>query len=186
MVGKNHLYAQQGRNANEYANKARELFKADTDLQQQFDTELSHGKWKHFMDQPHIGYTHWNNPPANAMPLLYDRQPSPAADMGVAVEGPSTAWPVPGSYALACFDRHGKQSRHIEVFNKGAESLIFPAKTSDPWIVPDYTSMQVNTSQTIRVSIDWTKAPKGLAKGKISISGTGWGGATMKRERIEQ
>ncbi len=39
--------------------------------------------------------------------------------------------------------------------------------------------MQVNTSQTIRVSIDWTKAPKGLAKGKISISGTGWGGATI-------
>ncbi len=180
MVGKNHLYAEQGRNnTNEYADKARALFKADADLQTQFDTELSNGKWKHFMDQPHIGYTHWNNPPANVMPLLYDRQPSPAADMGVAVEGNTSAWPVPGSYALARFDRHGKQTRTVEVFNKGTESFKFSAKTSDPWIVMNYTSMQVDSNQAISVSIDWSKTPKGLAKGKISISGTGWGGATI-------
>ncbi len=180
MVGKNHLYAEQGRsNANQYADKARALFKADADLQTQFDTELSKGKWQHFMDQPHIGYTHWNNPPANVMPLLYDRQPSSAADMGVAVEGLATAWPVAGSYALPRFDRHGKQARTIEVFNKGTESFKFSAKTSDPWIVLGYTSIQVNSSQTIKVSIDWSKAPKGLAKGKVSISGTGWGGATI-------
>lgn len=181
MVGKNHLYAEQGRaNANDYANKTRELFKADSDLQKQFDTELSQGKWAHFMDQPHIGYTHWNNPPANTMPLIYDRQPSQAADMGVAIEGNSFAWPVPGSYALARFDRYGKQTRTIEVFNKGTESFNFSAKTSDPWIIIGYTSIQVNPIQKIQVSIDWKKAPKGIISGKITINGTGWGGASIK------
>jgi hypothetical protein len=188
MVGKNHLYAEQGRNnANQYADKARTLFKADADLQTQFDTELSQGKWKHFMDQPHIGYTHWNNPPANVMPLLYDRQPSTAADMGVAVEGHAAAWPQPADsawphkthYELERFDRYGKQTRTLEVFNKGTESFKFSAKASEPWIILSYTSIQVDSSQPITVSIDWNKAPKGLAKGKVSITGTGWGGASI-------
>lgn len=180
-VAKNHLYAEQGRaNANDYGNKARALFNADADLQKQFDTELSNGKWAHFMDQPHIGYTHWNNPPANAMPLIYDRQPHNAADMGVAVEGNPTAWPVPGAYELAKFDPYGQQVRTIDVFNKGTESFKFSVKTSDPWIKIGYTSIQVDTVQKVQVSIDWSKAPKGVATGKVSISGTGWGGASVK------
>ncbi len=188
MVGKNHLYAQQGRaDANDYANKARELFKADGDLQRQFDTELSQGKWEHFMDQPHIGYTHWNNPPANTMPLVYDLQPHNAAEMGVAIEGTATAWPQQassvwphkGSYELPRFDRYGQQTRTIEVFNKGTEAFNFSAKTSDPWIIISYTGIQVKTAQKIQVGIDWKKAPKGLSSGKISITGTGWGGASI-------
>lgn len=189
MVGKNHLYAEQGRAyANDYADKARALFKADADLQIQFDTELSGGKWQHFMDQPHIGYTHWNNPPANTMPLLYDAPPHAAADMGVAIEGNESAWPQQasstwphtGNYELARFDRYGKQTRTIEVFNKGTETFTFSAKTSDPWIILGYTSMQVKSKQLIDVSIDWKKAPKGLLAGTINITGTGWGSASIK------
>jgi len=189
MVGKNHLYAEQGRSdANEYGNKARALFKADSDLQKQYDTELSQGKWAHFMDQSHIGYTNWNNPPVNTMPLLYDAQPHNLADMGVAIEGAASAWPQQassvwphkGTYELARFDPYGQQTRTIEVFNKGTEPFKFSAKTSDPWIILSYTSIQVETSQKIAVSIDWRKAPKGAATGKISITGTGWGGATIK------
>ncbi|GGY77475.1 hypothetical protein GCM10011613_22540 [Cellvibrio zantedeschiae] len=193
MVGKNHLYAEQGRaNANDYATKARELFKADAALQKQFDTELSKGKWEHFMDQTHIGYTHWNNPPANTMPLLYDAQPHNAADMGVAIEGYSAAWPQQSSsawphksaYELPTFDRYGQQTRTIEVFNKGTESFKFSTKISDPWIKVGYTSIQVDATQKIQVSIDWSKAPKGLATGKVTISGTGWGGASIKVSAI--
>ncbi len=181
MVGKNHLYAEQGRaNANDYGNKARALFEADSQLQKQFDTELSKGKWEHFMDQSHIGYTNWNNPPANAMPLVYVLQPAKVADMGVAVEGNPLAWPQNGTYQLPTFDRYGQQTRTIEVFNKGTESFKFSAKTSDPWITIGYTSIQVDSIQKIQVGIDWKKAPKGLATGKVAISGTGWGGASIK------
>ena len=189
MVGKNHLYATQGRAyANEYGEKARLLFKADSDLQKQFDTELSNGKWKHFMDQPHIGYTHWNNPPANTMPLVYDAPPHTSADMGVAIEGNSSAWPQQassvwphtGNYALARFDRYGKQTRTIEVFNKGTEPFKISVKPSAPWIMATYENEQVNRNQLIKVSIDWSKAPKGELNGSINIIGTGWGGALIK------
>jgi len=189
MVGKNHLYAEQGRvYANEYADKARALFNADKELQKQFDTELSNGKWKHFMDQPHIGYTHWNNPPANTMPLLYDTTPHNAADMGVAIEGNQSAWPQQassvwphtGNYELARFDRYGKQTRTIEVFNKGTEPFKFSAKTSAPWIIINNVGELVNRSQFINVSIDWKKAPKGELNGSINIIGTGWGSALVK------
>jgi hypothetical protein len=186
-VAKNHLYAEQGRaNANDYGDKARALFKADAELQKQFDTQLSNGKWEHFMDQPHIGYTHWNNPPANTLPLLYDRQPHSAADMGIAVEGNPTAWPTPGTYELPKFDSIGRQTRTIEVFNKGSEPFTFSAKTSDPWIKIGYTSIQVTTMQKVLVSIDWKKAPKGVATGKITITGAGWGGASIKVTAINK
>lgn len=189
MVGKNHLYAEQGRaNANSYADKARALFKADADLQQQYDTQLSNGKWAHFMDQPHIGYTHWNNPPANTLPLLYDRQPHSAADMGVMPEGSSSAWPLAaasvwphtGAYELPRFDPYGKQERFIDVFNKGTTPFKISAKTSDPWIKINYTSIQVESQERLLVSIDWSKAPKGLSSGKVQITGTGYGGASIK------
>jgi hypothetical protein len=192
-VAKNHLYAEQGRaNANDYATKARDLFKADSDLQKQFDTELSKGKWEHFMDQPHIGYTHWNNPPANTMPLLYDIQAHNAADMGVAIEGnasawpqqASPAWPHKGAYKLPPFDRYGQQTRTIDIFNKGTESFKFSANTSDPWIIIRYTSAQVDVLQNVQVSIDWKKAPKGQASGKINITGTGWGSASINVSAI--
>src|SRR5690606_39731620 len=82
------LYTNQGRaTENDYAERVRLLFKADADLTKEYHTELSDGKWNHFMSQPHIGYTHWNNPPENTLPLLYQYQPHGSADMGVAIEG---------------------------------------------------------------------------------------------------
>ena len=193
MVGKNHLYAEQGRAyANDYGDRARSLFNADRELQKQYDTELSQGKWEHFMDQSHIGYTHWNNPPANTMPLLYDAPPHNAADMGVAVEAnfyawpqkASSVWPHTGNYELARFDRYGKQTRTIEVFNKGTAPFKFVAKASAPWINLSYSSDEVKQSQLINVSIDWKKAPKGKLTGTINITGTGWGGASINLSAI--
>ncbi|MES2037078.1 MAG: glycosyl hydrolase 115 family protein [Pseudomonadota bacterium] len=189
MAGKNHLYARQGRSyANDYADKARALFKADADLQRQYDTELSHGKWQHFMDQAHIGYIHWDQPAANTMPLLYDLQPHNGADMGVAVEdiepawpqNAASVWPHQGNYQLARFDSFGKQQRTITVFNKGTKPYKFTARTSAAWIILSNPSGQVVGSQDIKVSIDWNKLPKGKAEGTIDIKGTGWGGASIK------
>lgn len=181
MVAKNQLYASQGRaNANDYAERARLLFEMDAALEKQFHTELSNGKWNHFMSQPHIGYTHWNNPPANTLPLLYHYEPHGAADMGVAVEGMKEAWPVPASYQLPSFHPYGKAQRNIEIFNKGTHAFNFLAKASEPWIILSNTSGQVKVNQPIQVSIDWDQAPTGKASGNIHIAGTGWGGATIK------
>ena len=68
-VAKNRqLAAKNDPSANEYADKVKKNFEYDALLQQQYNTEIAGGKWKHMMDQPHIGYTGWNQPDQNIMP----------------------------------------------------------------------------------------------------------------------
>lgn len=68
-VAKNRqLAAKNDLSANEYADKVKKNFEYDALLQQQYNTEIAGGKWKHMMDQPHIGYTGWNQPDQNIMP----------------------------------------------------------------------------------------------------------------------
>lgn len=177
---RNQLYANQGRAlANRYGKEVRERFAADAALQAQWDKDLAKGKWQHFMDQPRIGYSYWNSPAANTQPLIYDYQPHSQAEMGVALEGMSQAWPSPGNYQLARFDPFGQQARFIDIFNKGSSPFNFVAKTSAPWIIINHTSMQVTDQQRIEVSIDWSQAPKGQASGWVEISGASWGSAKV-------
>jgi len=188
---KNHLYAAQARaNTNHYADKVRELFAADAALEQEYH-QLNNGKWNHFMSQPHIGYSNWNNPPEDTLPVTHHYQPHNAAEMGIAVEGTANAWPSPGTYQIGRFDPLGKQQRTIEIFNKGKESFNATAKVSAPWIKISHTSVQVKTIAQLQVSIDWSKVPKtvpstaskevspGEISGSVQITGAGWGGATI-------
>ena len=183
---KNHLYAQQARaTTNQYADKVRELFAADAALEQEYH-QLNGGKWNHFMSQPHIGYSNWNNPPEDTLPVTHHYEPHNSAEMGIAVEGIAAAWPSPGNYQLGRFDPLGKQQRRIEVFNKGKESFTATAKVSAPWIILNHTSVQVDAEAAFLVSIDWNKVPdvKGEVTGSVQITGTGWGGANIAVKAI--
>lgn len=176
---KNYLYAQQTRAAtNDYADKVRELFAADAALEQEYH-RLNGGKWNHFMSQPHIGYSHWNNPPEDTLPVTQHYEPHNSAEMGIAVEGITSAWPTPGNYQLGRFDPFGKQQRTLTIFNKGKESFTATAQTNTPWIILDNTSIQVRSEAQLQVRIDWNKVPKGEHTGRIQVTGTGWGGASI-------
>lgn len=71
-VAKNHWYAKQKSPlANTWADKAREYFQKDSMITVYFNQQLCGGKWNHMMDQTHIGYTYWQQPPYNRMPQLY-------------------------------------------------------------------------------------------------------------------
>ena len=176
---KNHLYAAQARaTTNQYADRVKQLFAADAALEQEYH-QLNNGKWNHFMSQPHIGYSHWNNPPEDTLPVTHHYEPHNAAEMGIAIEGVASAWPSPGKYELERFDPFGKQQRPIQVFNKGKKPFTATAQVSAPWIKISHTSVQVESITQIQVSIDWKTAPKGEASGSIQIAGTGWGSATI-------
>ena len=70
-AGKNALYAQQGRAAtNDMADKVQQLFDADAALMKHYNETFAGGKWNHFMDQVHIGYTMWQDPKQNIMPKV--------------------------------------------------------------------------------------------------------------------
>ncbi len=54
--------------ANQHADEAKQYYKTDSLLSYQYNHELATGKWNHMMDQTHIDYTYWQQPPFNKMP----------------------------------------------------------------------------------------------------------------------
>jgi hypothetical protein len=174
-IGKNHLYASQGRaSTNDLAAKARALFQADADLSAEYNHNLSHGKWNHMMDQTHIGYTGWHDPPANVMPAVVEREIPVSAGLGVAVEGSALAWPTSvGNIqpALPPIDAFNRQRRYIDIFNRGRTSFEFTARSSQPWIRLSVTHGVIEKNQRLWVSVDWCKAPKGSHSGVVILAG---------------
>jgi len=171
-AGKNQLYASQGRaSTNEVAAQARALFQADADLSAAYNHTLAHGKWNHMMDQTHIGYTYWQQPPVNAMPKVAEIAIPAAAQLGVAVEGSALAWPgSAGEPTLPPFDVFDQQRRYIDVFNRGREPFVFTATPSVPWIVVSESQGKIEKEKRVSVSVDWSKVPRDIAKGSVKIT----------------
>lgn len=174
-AGKNRLYATQGRvAANDLARQARDLFQADAALSAEYNRQLAHGKWDHMMDQTHIGYTFWNQPPLNAMPAVSEVQPLERAQMAIAVEGSFSAWPgASGQPALPPFDIFNRQTQSIDIFNRGSNPFDYSATTSAPWIVLISAGGTVRESERLQVRIDWNKTPVGDNTGFATITQRG-------------
>ncbi|MEO8765287.1 MAG: glycosyl hydrolase 115 family protein [Ginsengibacter sp.] len=69
-VALNRYYAAQRlATANTYADKAKKLYINDSLITHQYHL-MGNGKWNHMMDQTHIGYTYWQQPPVNKMPEI--------------------------------------------------------------------------------------------------------------------
>jgi hypothetical protein len=175
VAGRNALCAQQGRAAtNDLAAKAEALFKADADLMNDYNHNLGGGKWNHFMDQVHIGYTIWQDPPQNVMPRVTRIQLPETADMGVAVDGSTAFWPGTAQVlSLPAFDRFNVQRQFIEVFNRGQGPFAFTAVAGAPWIVLSAAKGTVVKEERIWISVDWQRAPAGRTGGLVRIARPG-------------
>jgi len=169
-AGRNRLYAKEGRvSANDLAEEARSLFKQDAEGTDRYNHKLASGKWNHMMDQTHLGYTFWNEPPLNTMPAVSEVQPMEGGRMGVSVEGSEG---ISGAMGLD-FDVFQRQTRFIDIFNRGVAPFEYSAVQSDPWIRLSSTAGSVEKEKRIDVSVDWTKAPAGKAAGDVTISQKG-------------
>ncbi|MBD0368982.1 MAG: glycosyhydrolase, partial [Flavisolibacter sp.] len=67
--------------ANAYAQQAKQFYINDSLLTQQYH-HIAGGKWNHMMDQTHIGYTYWQQPPVNKMPEVKYVSMETAVDSG--------------------------------------------------------------------------------------------------------
>ena len=174
-VGKNRMYAAQGRaSTNDLAGRARELFREDESLARYYNETLAQGKWRHLMDQTHIGYTYWNQPVRNAMPGVQEIQVPAAAEMGVAVEGSNASWPDgPGEAALPSQNVYDRQPRYFEVFNRGEAPFAFTAEASAPWLRISPARGTVQREERISVSVAWDDVPANTTSGSITVTGPG-------------
>ncbi len=176
-AGKNALYARQQRaSTNDQAAETQRLFSADTSLMGYFNKKLADGKWDHFMDQPHLGYMSWRDPPRNSLQHISLKSiPVPERpDMGVGIEGSADSWPGSTMEAvLPEFDIFNKQSYYVEIFKKGEMPFNFQISSDQSWVKISETSGAVDKDLRIWISMDWDKVPAGKNNSTINIKGAG-------------
>jgi beta-xylosidase len=189
-VAKNRLYAREGRaTTNDLADSARKLFDRDAELARYYNTQLAGGKWPHMMDQTHIGYTYWQEPPRNTMPRVDVIQLPVKADMGVAIveqnrppltrnpfgrAGAPAIMQANREPALAVFDRYRQPTYHLDVYNRGSTPFEFTAKASEPWLSVTPSSGRIDKEQRLSVSVGWSEGvPVGSSRATITITGPG-------------
>ena len=176
-AGKNQLYAKQLRaSTNDMADHVLALFQADTSLMGYYNRSFAGGKWSHFMDQAHLGYTGWRDPPVNSLQAIELRRivvpENPA--MGVSPEGTEDVWPGnPEVAILPEFDVFNRQSRYLEIFNRGTTPFRFEISKSAPWMIISEAGGLVEKNKRIWISIDWESVPAGKNHGALKVSGTG-------------
>ena len=159
--------------ANADANEVRKLFDYDAALSDEYNHKLLDGKWDHMMDQTHIGYTFWNEPPANAMPAVSWIQVPEKGTLGVSSDD-------------ASFQRNGRQfglslgtistfsnpTPSLTLFDRGESAVSYTIETSAPWIVAKPSSGTVGSEeQKIELSVDWSKRPINTdgAEGTVTV-----------------
>ncbi len=187
-VAKNRQYALQGRAmTNDLADSARRLFDRDAEISRRYNMELAGGKWNHMMDQTHIGYTYWQEPPRNTMPRVDVIQLPRAAEMGVAVveanrpapSGRGGGFPGAGGppfggpreVVLPAFDPYSQQTYHVDVYNRGQSSFEYSVQSAEPWVIVAPSRGTIDKEQRVAVSVDWSRAPIGERRVALTFSG---------------
>lgn len=166
----NRLYATQGRvAANGLAKRAQEKFVTDSLLTRYYNEEMAGGKWKHMMDQLHIGYIGWHDTfGKNTMPQVSLVEPSSKPQLGVAVEGSEMSWPGSQPVASLKIDSFNDDKPYVEIYNRGSESFSFSVEAS-PSVKVSQAKGSVSDQLRLIVSADWSAVQDGKHNGKITV-----------------
>jgi hypothetical protein len=163
-AGRNALDARLGRAvANASADETEALFARDAALTGEYNHNLLDGRWDHMMDQTHIGYTSWQEPPLNAMPAVTRVQVPREGSLTVSVGGPGFR------PSLGTLDSVARQVRSIKLYNRGQSPVNYTVSASEPWIMLSRKAGTVAQQDAVEVQIDWAKAPGGLGKAFVEI-----------------
>jgi hypothetical protein len=168
-AGRNALYARQGRpDANDQASLTRSLFAKDAELSDEYNRKLLNGKWNHMMDQTHIGYVLWNDPPLQSMPAVTQVQVPERGAIGVSAEGGVGFRP-----SLGVFDSVAQQTKRLTLFDRGRTPVAYQISASAPWIVLSKSSGTVDKEETVEVHVDWGATPAGRGRGTVTVKQEG-------------
>jgi hypothetical protein len=123
------------------------------------------------MDQTHIGYTYWQQPPSNSMPNVVELKVPETSQMGVAIEDSISAWPdSTNKLVLHAIDPYFTETRYIDIFNRGRQPLQYTIAGSAPWIRWNSGNGQLEKEERISAYVDWKRVPKGATNGFIKIA----------------
>lgn len=156
------------------AEEVRKLFARDAALSDEYNHKLLNGKWDHMMDQTHIGYTSWNEPPVNVMPAVSWIQVPAEGSLGVSAEDASfvrtEAW---FGMSLGTIDSVSRKTRTLTLFDRGKTPAPYTVQTNVPWIIASSSAGTVAAGeQKVVLRVDWTKLPANSqqAEGTVAVS----------------
>src|SRR5262249_2973930 len=96
------------------------------------------------------------------------------ASLGVAGEGARAAGAGgAGGPGLPGFDSLDQQGGDNDVFKRARRLLAFTGTASGPWIVLRERRGMAGKDKRLWVRVDWSKGPRGISGGKITIAGAG-------------
>ncbi len=183
ITAKNRLYAKQGRAAtNSMADSVKSLYANDSIISAYYNHTLANGKWNHMMDQTHIGYTYWQQPPVNRMPKVEYIQLPEKAEMGVTVEGSSDWWPnaqTKVSAILPTINNNQQNNSYIEIFNRGKKNVSFTIKSKTKWLIFSEKKGTIDKETRIWIKADWSKVPAGIQQVPFTIKGSDGSSVTV-------
>jgi hypothetical protein len=158
--------------ANEEAAEVQRMFSRDAELSDAYNHKLLDGKWDHMMDQTHIGYVTWSDPPVNVMPAVSWVQVPEAGSLGVSAEDAKfTRGDRRYAFSLGTIDSVTQQTRTLTLFDHGKSPVKYAVKTSAPWITVSSTAGTVGPAeQKITLSVDWSKVPGDEEHGTVTVS----------------
>jgi hypothetical protein len=170
-AGRNALYARQGRaSANAVAARVRELFAEDARMTDRYNRGLLNGKWDHMMDQTHLGYFFWNEPPLNAMPNVTEVQLAAKPEMRMALSGDDALGLPKMSMTI---DRYSRQRHFVDLFSNAGKPFQYEVSSPEPWIEIGSGAGSATSDTRVSVEVDWSKVPSGEASGKLAVKEVG-------------
>ena len=173
--------AEQRSSTNDLAEQARRLFDNDAAIAHAYNAEIAGGKWSHMMDQTHIGYTYWQEPPRNLMPRVDVIEVPAGSEMGLAFEGQQMPMPfAPGGGrggfrppAFPEFDPFARQAYYIDLYNKRTIPFAYTIDAPQSWLRVSAPAGTVSKEARVLVSVDWTHAPVGRTTIPVTVHGAG-------------
>lgn len=171
-------HKQRRTSADKLANDVFRLFDEDSQITGRFHA-LSGGKWDLIMQQVHIGYDNWNDPPENRMPnVSYHTQANvpKSGIIGVSVQGSSQSAPGDPETTLLAMNPYMSQTerRYLDIFTRNNGTFSFRATSNVSYVNVSNSSGTLSAPNgpiDLRnyIKVDWASAPPGLSWAGIKI-----------------
>lgn len=170
-AGRNALAARLGdARANAYAVETQKLFARDAELSAEYH-HLLNGRWDHMMDQTHIGYRAWNDPPVNVMPAVSWTQVPQVGSLGIVAEN-VTFNPRARALSLGTVDSVTREGRTLTLFNRGQQPVGYTVKISAPWLTASSMGGEVAGEKPVALTVDWSQVPAADGEATVTVTST--------------
>lgn len=170
-----HYAAEHSYRADDLAQEVREAFEEDQAITARYHGLLD-GKWNRMLEQTHIGYDNWQEPPTNSLPPLATVGAGGAGKLlGIGIQGAEDPSTDADAFTLLPVDPYlpPTETRHIDVFMRAQGALSYTLTPNASYVNASNPEGDLSTEGTSRarslLSVDWSAVPEGDSSVEIAV-----------------